>query len=379
MFEGLLLWLLLPLGAALGWKLGHNPRPGGSDPETLSGLSYLASENPDRAIAALTRAVEKDPAAAELNLTLGALFRKRGEIDRALRLHDSVLNRPDLRVELRAQALYELGQDCLKAGLLDRAESSLKEAAQYPSHTTPALEQLLGLQEQLAEWAAALETAERLESLKGQSLAKLRAHYSCELAELDEQAAQLDSARKLARKALEIDPGCVRASLLLGRLEAAAGHWPEALASYLKVPEQDARFLSEALPEIEKACAASGAAETFGGFLDHVEQGHGMDSAVWLARARQLPDVDARAAYLAEKLAKRPSWPGLVEFLSLPVAGEAGRLSRPVRAFREALVKTLERRPRYHCGHCGFSPSLLFWRCPSCKQWGTVHPAPDNL
>lgn len=378
MLEGLLLWVLLPMGAALGWALGRNPRSG-SDPETLSGLSYLANENPDRAIAALTRAVEKDPAAAELNLTLGALFRKRGEIDRALRLHDSVLNQPNLRPELRAQALYELGQDCLKAGLLDRAEALLGEAAQHPSHTTLALEQLLGLQEQLAEWAPALQTAERLQSLKGQSLSAVRAHYSCELAELEDQSGQLESALRLTRSALEMDPSCVRASLLLGRLEAEAGRWPQALAAYLKVPDQDARFLSEALPAIEKVCVSSGVADSFGGYLDAVEQGHGMDSAVWLARARQLPDADARAAYLADRLAKRPSWPGLVEFLSLPVAGEAGRLSRPVRAFREALVKAMERRPRYHCGHCGFSPSLLFWRCPSCKQWGTVHPAPDSL
>ncbi|MDP3859598.1 MAG: tetratricopeptide repeat protein [Stagnimonas sp.] len=379
MLEGLLLWLLLPMGAALGWALGRNPRPGGNDPETLSGLSYLASENPDRAIAALTRAVEKDPAAAELNLTLGALFRKRGEIDRALRLHDSVLNQPRLRPELRAQALYELGQDCLKAGLLDRAESLLREASSHSSHATPALEQLLGLQEQLAEWDAALDTAGRLEALKGQSLATVRAHYSCELAEQEDQGGQLESALRLCRRALEIDPACVRASLLLGRLEAEAGRWTESLAAYLRVPEQDARFLSEALPAIQKVCEASGAVDSFDGFLAHVEQAHGMDSAVWLARARQLVDPDVRASYLADKLSQRPSWPGLVEFLGLPVAGEAGRLSRPVRAFREALIKALERRPRYHCGHCGFSPSLLFWRCPSCKQWGTVHPAPDSL
>lgn len=377
MLEGLLLWVLLPLGAAVGWALGRNPRPGG-DSDALTGLRYLADENPDRAIAALSRALEKDPAAAELNLTLGALFRRRGEIDRALRLHDAVLARTDLRPELRAQALYEMGQDCFKAGLLDRAEAALRQASAQPSHVVPALEQLLALQEQLADWPQALEIAERLESLKGESLAPVRAHYCCELAEAEPDEAT-GAALRWARRALEADPACVRASLLLGRLEAAAGRTDQALTAYLRVPEQDPRFLSEALPAMRAVCEQSGTMDRYEQLLKQLEPAHGMESAFWLARAGQIADDDARAAYLAEKLAQRPSWPGLVEFLGLPLASEAGRLSRPVRAFRDALVKSLERRPRYHCGHCGFSPSLLFWRCPSCKQWGTVHPAPDRL
>lgn len=378
MVEGLILWLLLPLGAALGWALGRNPRPAG-DPETLSGLSHLANENPDRAIAALTKAVERDPEAAELNLTLGALFRKRGEIDRALRLHESVLARKELRSDLRTQALYELGQDCLKAGLLDRAEELLREASQHASHAVVALELLLQIHELLGDWRPALDAASRLEALKGQSLALQRAHYACELSDLASQDGREEEALRWARKALETDPGCVRASLCLGRLEEARQHWQDALAAYLKVPEQDARFLPEVLPAIERVCAASGEVDTFRQFLDKVEVQHGLDSSVWLARAHQLPDANAQALYLADKLAQRPSWRGLVQFLSLPVAGDAGRLSRPVQAFRESLVKVLDKRPRYHCSHCGFAPSLLFWRCPSCKQWGSVHPAPDTL
>lgn len=378
MVEGLFLWLLLPLGAALGWSLGRNPRAAG-DPETLSGLSHLANENPDRAIAALTKAVERDPAAAELNLTLGALFRKRGEIDRALRLHESVLEKKDLRPELRSQALYELGQDCLKAGLLDRAESLLREAAAQASHAVPALEQLLQIHELLGDWPQALEVADRLESLKGQSLAPVRAHYACELAELALQESRPDEALRQAQDALLIDPGCVRASLVLGRIEEARQSWQPALNAYMRVPEQDARFLAEVLPAIERVCARDELSAPFRSFLDRIEQDHGLDSSVWLARAHQLGNLNARAIYLADKLSQRPSWRGLVEFLSLPMAEEAGRLSQPVQAFKGALAKALEKRPRYHCGHCGFSPSLLFWRCPSCKQWGSVYPAPDTL
>lgn len=377
LFEGLTLWLLLPLGIALGWALGRNLRIGGlGDPEAITGLSHLANEHPDRAIAALTKAVERDPAAAELNLTLGALFRKRGEIDRALKLHESVLALAEARPELRAPALLELGQDCVKAGLLDRAEAHLRECAQDPVFETPAFEHLLPLLEQLSEWHACLDVAQRLESLKGQSLGLVRAHYYCELAEGEGEG---KAALALVRRALECDPSCVRASLLLGRLLEQSQSWPEALTAYLRVPEQDARYLPEALPAIERVCTQSGQLESFAGFVDHLEAQHPLESSLWLARAHLLPDGNAQAVYLAGKLAQKPSWRGLTQFLSLPLAQEAGLLSAPVQAFREALATLLQRRPSYRCAHCGFTPSLLFWHCPSCKQWGTVHPAPDTL
>lgn len=378
MIEGLALWLLLPACIVVGWALGRNPKSALSDSEMLAGLT-LAQDNPDRAIAALTKAIERDPAAIELNLTLGALFRKRGEIDRALRLHEGVLAQPELKPDTRALALYELGQDCVKAGLLDRAEDALKKASQHPAFEALACEQLLPIHEQVGEWQEARVVAERLEALKGQSYATVRAHYALELAELALQDQEPAKAVKLARRALDIDAQCVRANLFLGRLHESTQSWADAIAAYARVPEQDARFLSEAIPAVERVSAASGDSAALNQFLDHLEAHHGLDPSVWLARAHLMGDADAQANYLAEKLAQKPSWSGLIQFLSLPPAQDAGVLTAPVQAFRDALTKLLQRRPRYLCKHCGFTPSLLFWRCPSCKQWGTVSPAEDSL
>ena len=378
MLEGLALWLLLPICIILGWALGRNPRTTLSDSEALAGLT-LAQDNPDRAIAALTKALERDPAAAELNLTLGALFRKRGEIDRALRLHENVLSQPELKPDTRALALYELGQDCVKAGLLDRAEEALNKASQHPAFDVLAYEQLLPLYEQLSDWHKATYVAERLESLKAQSNATVRAHYALELAELQKQAGEIAQAKKLAQRALSIDARCVRANLLLGQLHEAAEEWPQALTTYARVPAQDSSFLPEAIAAVQRVCAVSGDVEALKHFLDDLEARHGLDSSVWLARARLMQDSQAQAAYLAEKLALQPSWRGLIQFLSLPTAREAGVLSAPVQSFRDALEKLIQRRPHYQCKHCGFTPSLLFWRCPSCKQWGTVSPTEDEL
>lgn len=378
MLEGLALWLLLPICIILGWALGRNPRTTLSESEALAGLT-LAQDNPDRAIAALTKALERDPAAAELNLTLGTLFRKRGEIDRALRLHENVLSQPELKPDTRALALYELGQDCVKAGLLDRAEEALKKAAQHPSFDALAYEQLLPIHEQLGEWHEALEAAERLESLKGQSRATERAHYFLELAEESRQQGDVVQAMRLARRALDTDGACVRANLFLGQLHESAQSWEESLHAYALVPQQNARFVIEVIPAVARVCTASNNLEALKDFLDHLESNYGLDSAVWLARAQLLGDGDVQADYLAEKLAQKPSWRGLIQFLSLPMVQDAGVLSTPVQSFRDALVKLVQSRPNYLCAHCGFTPSLLFWRCPSCKQWGVVVPTEDSL
>ncbi|MES2883292.1 MAG: tetratricopeptide repeat protein [Pseudomonadota bacterium] len=378
MLEGLALWLLLPICIILGWALGRNPRTTLSESEALAGLT-LAQDNPDRAIAALTKALERDPAAAELNLTLGALFRKRGEIDRALRLHENVLSQPELKPDTRALALYELGQDCVKAGLLDRAEEALRKASQHPAFDVLAYEQLLPLYEQLSEWHKAADVAEQLEKLKRQSYATVRAHYALELAELAQRAGDGGQAQKLAQRALAVDAQCVRANLLMGQLQESAQDWPAALASYARVPTQDSSFLPEAIAAVQRVCAASGDTDALKAFLDALETDHGLDSSVWLSRAELMQDPAMQASYLAEKLALKPSWRGLIHFLSLPAAQDAGVLSAPVQSFRDALEKLIQRRPRYQCRHCGFTPSLLFWRCPSCKQWGMVSPSEDSL
>jgi lipopolysaccharide assembly protein B len=376
MLEGLTLWLLLPMGIALGLALGRKAK--GSDAATLAAMSAVY-DNPDRAIAVLTEAVEKDPAAAELNLTLGALFRKRGEVDRALRLHESVLAQGTLKPDTQALALFELGLDCVKAGLLDRAVELFKQSAQHPAYEAVSLEQLLPIHEQLSEWSEALAVAAKLESIKGQSMALQRAHYWLELATLAEGENDADKARKLAQQALETDPACVRASLFLGRWYETRSRWTEAFDAYARVAQQNPRFLSEVIAPIERVCTEAGKPALFSDFLDGLDAAHGQDSAVWLARAQTMSNGFEQARYLADKLSRKPSWRGLIQFLSLPPAREAGVLTAPVDAFREALTQQLKQRPQYQCEHCGFTPSLLFWRCPSCKEWGTVRPSEDSL
>jgi lipopolysaccharide biosynthesis regulator YciM len=290
-----------------------------------------------------------------------------------------VLSHNELKPDTRALALYELGLDCLKAGLLDRAEETLRRSAQHPSFEVLAYEQLLPLHEQLGDWQQAAAIAERLEALKGQSYATARAHHLLEQAEESRKAGDAVQAIRFAKRALEIDPSCVRGNLLLGSLHEQAQDWVAALEALSRIAAQDARYLSEAIRAARHVSESSGERERFQQFLDGLLPQHEQATDVWLALAEFIESEQERALYVAHKLAEKPNWRGLVTFLGLAPVRQAGVMSQPVDAFRKALQQAAERRSPYLCRHCGFAPSLLFWRCPSCKQWGTVAPSEENL
>ncbi|HWY24372.1 MAG TPA: tetratricopeptide repeat protein, partial [Nevskia sp.] len=232
-------WLLLPLGMALGWAWARRRAEGAPrsrEDAAQAGLEDLGED--DQAIAALSHAADADPAAAELQLTLGALFRKRGEIDRAIRLHETLLARTDLPRKVADAARIELAQDYLKAGLLDRAESLLQDMEGSSPQLAAALELLLDLYEQARDWPQALEAGRRLQSVKGQSLGPRLAQYCCETADSAQRQNDLAAATRELQQALEYNPECVRASLAQAVLAEAAKDWKEAIKAYWRAMQQ---------------------------------------------------------------------------------------------------------------------------------------------
>ena len=373
-----LAWLMLPLGAALGWYLARRwPRPheqqGGANPEYLTGLTHLVNQDPDQAIAAFVKAVEVDDETVELHLTLGSLFRKRGEVDRALRIHENLLARPSLKPLHRNQVRFELAQDFLKAGVIDRAEVLFKELVAQGMFLQPSLEHLVGLYEQVRDWRQALEAARQLEAVKSSSLRPLIGQYYCELAEAARGRKDLPEALRLAGRALAEHPECVRASLLQGSLHEGNQDLEAAIKSYRRVPDQDPRFIGEVIEPLRRCHEGRDDRAGYAAFLRDAEElwGH---PAVALARARLMRAEGADpSAYLIERLQRQPQWRGLD--LLMQSAGERIPDAAPlIEGLRRAMVKVLERRPVYQCVQCGFTPTLLFWQCPSCKQWTTVVP-----
>ncbi|MDR3418060.1 MAG: tetratricopeptide repeat protein [Nevskia sp.] len=379
MFDSTFAWLLLPLGIALGWAWarGRGNAGGEARTDTLAGLSSLANDNADQAIVALSRAAEADPAAAELQLTLGGLFRKRGEIDRAIQLHEAVLARPGLPQGLAEAARVELAQDFLKAGLLDRAESLLRELADSSARLDAALELMLDLYEQGRDWPQAIEAAQRLQAAKGRSMAQRIAHYRCELADAARQAGDIPAAAQELQRALEQDSDSVRACLAQAALAEQAKDWPAAIKAYWNAMQRDGRFFSEVVGPLERCYRETADPRGYGRFLDEAETALADAAAPSLAKARWLREQggDVRA-YFGEQLARKPTREGVLLWLETG-AGEDSPAW--LQTLRESLRKSLQSRPRYACSSCGLQPSMLFWQCPKCRHWGTVFPLEDRL
>jgi len=373
-----LAWLMLPLGAALGWYLARRwPRPHEQDTrgssEYLTGLTHLVNQDPDRAIAAFVKAVEVDDETIELHLTLGGLFRKRGEVDRALRIHENLLARPDLKPLYRNQVRFELAQDFHKAGVVDRAEALFKELVAQGMFLQPSLENLLALYEQVRDWRQALEAARQLEAVKSGSLRPLIGQYYCELSEAARARKDMPEALRLAGRALSEHAECVRASLLQGALHETDEDLAAAAKSYRRVPEQDPRFIGEVLEPLRRCYEGLDDRAGYAAFLEEAEEMWHHASVV-LARAQLMraENIDP-STYLMERLQQQPQWRGL-DVLLQTAGARAGEAAPLIDGMRRAMVKVMERRPAYQCVHCGFTPTLLFWQCPSCKQWTTVAP-----
>jgi len=377
-----LFWLLLPLAALSGWWVARGRRTGnGSSPTALrgdyfQGLNYLLNEQPDKAIEVFTRMVEVDSDTVETHLALGNLFRRRGEVERAIRIHQNLIARPSLNREQRTYALLALGEDYLRAGLLDRAESLFQEVVELGAHVEPALVHLLDIYQQEKEWEPAITVATRLEGFTGRRMAPVIGQFYCEQAEQAREKGELNRARNLLKRALVADPDCVRASLLQGDLERVAGYYKQALKAYQRIRYQDVDYLPEALAALEECYDAQGRSQDFVAYLRAVQ--HEYDGAsVILALAEQILRNDGEpeaVAYLTEQLSRRPSVRGLNRLIELNLSAGPKPTGDELRVLHGLFDELLRDKPIYRCGQCGFNGKTLHWHCPSCRSWASVKP-----
>lgn len=365
MIETLISWSLLPLGIVLGMALARRGVVTLGD----SGESHGPPSNDLPPV----RSADSDH--AELQLTLGTLFRKRGELDRAIQLHEAVLARPGISAADAAQARLELAQDFLRGGVIDRAERLLDELVASGQHLAAALELLLDLHEQGRDWTRAMSTAGRLQAVQGKSQARRIAHHHCELAENARHDGDLGEARLRIDRALDADRDCARASLLLAVLCESAEDWPGTLRAGLRAIAQDSRYLPDVLPLLRRCHQHMDDDAGYAQFLDDAEADHPDSMAVALAKADWLVSRDGDAqAYLAARVLKSPNWPALLAWIDAAMPGYP-----TAAAITEAFRKRLATHPRYSCSSCGLKPSVLFWQCPGCRQWATIAPVREEI
>ncbi len=372
------LFLLL---AAAGWALG---RFGERDEENvplplnidyLKGLNFLLNEQTDQALEHFLKMVRVDDKTIETHFALGSLFRRRGEVDRAIRIHQNIIARPDLAAEQRDQALFSLAKDYMRAGLLDRAENLFTQLAQGSRYQVQALENLCRIYEQEKEWQLAIESGQKLEVLGGRSLALEIAHYYCELAEAAAASNDYEAARKYVKRAQTGRPRTMRGALTRAHIARETEDNKTALRLYHRIIDENTYLIAEALPEIVAIYEREGATAELELALESLLKKH--------------PDMSTLVAYTAivNDICGVPVIDACVEdyMLNEPTLGEfvdLQRLTGPdqtdataLAKVRKALSKLASATPRYQCQECGFSSQRLLWQCPSCRNWETQRPA----
>ncbi|HPA01117.1 MAG TPA: lipopolysaccharide assembly protein LapB [Chiayiivirga sp.] len=379
-----LIWvLLLPVAALSGWMIGRRgaERRGGQRVSRLSsnyfrGLNFLLNEQPDKAIEVFLQIAEVDKDTVETHFALGNLFRRRGEVDRAIRIHQNLIERPRLSEEQRVQAVLELGEDFMRAGLLDRAEALFTDLGQFDQVAPKALRHLISIYQQERDWPKAIDHARRYEAATGETMGKLLAQFHCELAEAALGRKDRAAAVTHLRDAVEVDSHCARAGILEGRMALEEGDDGTAIRAFERVARHEVDYLPEVLQPLLDAWGRTGERVRARAFLaDMVERSAGVSPMLALARLIQEDEGDAAAAgFLTRNLQRRPSVRGqnaLID-LSLRRADEDPEETlRVVRQLSEQLVAGVA---AYRCGHCGFGARAHHWQCPSCKRWGTVRP-----
>ncbi|MEO0444150.1 MAG: lipopolysaccharide assembly protein LapB [Pseudomonadota bacterium] len=385
------LYLAIVAALAIGFWQGiryakkrHKRASHSLDQQYFQGLNFLLNEEPDAAVDSFIRALEVNSETLETHLALGKLLRKRGEVDRAIRIHRNLLARPGLNAEQSQQAQYELATDFAKAGLLDRAEGLLKElVADEGPFQIQGLQRLLEVYRDEHEWEQGLGV---LQSLSGSRFSKsyeqwapIRAHFCCELAELAMLDAKYELARQWLKQALSFDKKSPRANLLLGKLEISAGNAARGIQQLQKVVEQAPYYLSETLPWLNQGYTQTNSLDKYQRYLVGLYQ---VKKTPVLASA--LADLMASrdgylaaAEFIAADVKQNPSGMGLHKLLDYYLSFADGKTKEHLLALQTVMQRIISQKTSYQCRHCGFKGQELHWLCPSCKRWGQIKPVRD--
>ena len=392
--DDLLFFLLLFVAIACGWWLGRRGRrvsapAAGLPSQYYRGLNYLLDGRPDGAIDHFISALEVNSETLETHIALGNVLRRRGEVDRAIRIHQNLLARPDLPRSQMHIAHLELARDYISAGLLDRAEKLFLDLVDESEEQRDVSRQhLIELYRSQSDWRQAIAQAKALLPRRGllrpaseaappgsgQPVGIQLAHFYCELAAELAESDAVEAAREALNSALVTDKLCARASLQLARLEGQAGNHRTAIQVLENIENQDADFLPEAIPILRECYRVLGEEGALSTYLSSCLDRH-PSTPLMLAVADDIErDQGAEAArrFLTRRLKEVPSLRGLLKLIRLPQEQEEALDSPDSLSMLSVLLdRLIEERPVFRCNHCGFSAKGRLWFCPGCKYWGT--------
>jgi len=378
------LWWLLPIPVlffGLGWiaariDIKHLLRESRALPLSyFRGLNFLLNEQPDKAIESFIEVVKVDPQTIDLHFALGSLFRRQGEIERATRMHQNLLDRPNLPPDKREAALFELAQDFHRAGLLDRAEE-LFTKLDGTTFEHPSLGFLISIYEQEKDWPKAIAVTRRMEAIARRPYFKEIAHYYCELAQAALLKQDIAAARGDIEHALAEYRACTRATMLLGDLELQEGNVDAAIAAWQRIESQNPTFLSLVAERLADAYRRQGSAaqalRVIGAYQRDYPSLDLLNTMFTLTLAEE--GSEAAGALIKEELARNPTLLGLDRLLEAQLLAAPAERRNDLELVKQLVGQHIKRLGLYKCEHCGFRARQYYWRCPGCGKWETYSP-----
>ena len=385
--DNFILYALIVGAIGIGWLLGRRDRTKTSEivgPEYYQGLHYLLNEEPDRALTTFIENLEVTNDTLETHLALGGLLRRRGELDKAVVVHENILVHAKLSKHDMQRVQLELARDYLLAGLLDRAEelcvqlSQKSETGKPDSVRRDSLKITLEIYELEKEWSQAIEVAKLLAVGDATyQYEKAISHYYCEIAEELLNRNELSTARESIREAIGHDVNNPRASLVRSRIDVEEGHYDQAIAVLTRILDQNPVYLPESLETLGEAyrLGQRPQKELREYLISCLDLTPSISIVLMLAKSiRDELDDDAVAKFIASHLKENPTIRGLAQLIDLHIDNTDGVAKENLtilRSFADALVAD---KPAYRCNGCGFEGKRMRWHCPVCKDWATIEP-----
>ncbi len=379
-----LLFLLLPVAAAYGWYMGRRSAQQSKQDDAsrlsrdyVTGVNFLLSNQQDKAVDLFLDMLKEDTGTVEAHLTLGNLFRSRGEVDRAIRIHQSLMESASLTYDQRLLAVQQLGRDYMAAGLYDRAERMFKQLVDETDFRLSALQQLLQIYQATSDWQSAIEVAERLVKLGKDKHRGEIANFWCELALQQMAGNDLDKAMALLRKGAAADRNSARVSIMMGRVWMEKGDYAKAVESLERVIEQDKELVGETLEMLQTCYQQLGKIDEWEAFLRRcAEENTGATADLMLAQIlEQREGAESAQNYVTRQLERHPTMRVFHKLIDYHInEAEEGRAKESLGVLRHMVGEQVRSKPRYRCQKCGFTAHTLYWHCPSCRSWSTIKP-----
>jgi len=379
-----LLFLLLPVAAAYGWYMGRRSAQQDKQQEAsrlsrdyVTGVNFLLSNQQDKAVDLFLEMLKEDTGTVEAHLTLGNLFRQRGEVDRAIRIHQTLMESASLNYDQRLLAVQQLGRDYMAAGLYDRAEDMFTQLIDETDYRISALQQLLQIHQATSDWQKAIDVAEKLVKFGKDAQRTEIAHFYCELALLSMGSDSLDKGLALLKKGAAADKNCARVSIMMGRIFIEKNEYARAAETLTRVIEQDSELVSETLDMLQTCYRELDKADEWQSFLRRcVEENVGASAELMLAEVLQQKDgAETAQLYINRQLQRHPTMRVFHRLMDYHLhEAEEGRAKESLMILRDMVGEQIRTKPRYRCQKCGFTAFSLYWHCPSCRAWSTVKP-----